>query len=588
MSLFDLWQALASETDAFVRAQLAYVFEPYKAAVSAILTADARHYSRLGAYDERAYERLTQLRTVYGEAAVLIEASAEAHPTVNELLAGIYDILQSRLREFDETAPQPDDANPVIAEKQGIIEKSLLYIQRQMDDQANHSTLPPDAQAALRGAFLLGEGAEAALRNHLAATAFDTLYVHYQDSLRFCLLGLDDLHARKTAQLYMELIVREWEVLHDLICVQANALEAALTEDTNPREGDTPERVLRLLREAYQQIGPLAKELQQLANAGTPRTEPEPNCRDLAAFTRALAQVALPPITAAMPDTTPFFDALTEETDARFGARRITFLKAAYQLQRRVGDEILLAEEASAVFKDVYDGLLGSEMNDDAPTEEKQIIAGITETMEIKISSLKDSIADFNGESASLLQAFAKEKTDVTDEIKAAAYPVVRAAWLAAPPATPNEVLHFFVQCEAGDAFAPSRDEYEKHVTRYTEKMAKAALRFRREILLYEVATYEEILTHSVSRLHKSDNVQVKSMAARLEYAYAALEVLLRKNNITPIRPDPHEPFNGKEHEVLVAEKHEGFEKGEIIKRVGSGYRCGELVLLRANVIAAK
>jgi len=62
----------------------------------------------------------------------------------------------------------------------------------------------------------------------------------------------------------------------------------------------------------------------------------------------------------------------------------------------------------------------------------------------------------------------------------------------------------------------------------------------------------------------------------------------LRKNNITPIRPNPQEIFNGKEHEVLVAEKQEGFNKGEIIKLVGSGYRYKDVVLMRANVIAAR
>jgi molecular chaperone GrpE (heat shock protein) len=88
--------------------------------------------------------------------------------------------------------------------------------------------------------------------------------------------------------------------------------------------------------------------------------------------------------------------------------------------------------------------------------------------------------------------------------------------------------------------------------------------------------------------LWESENPLVQATAARLEGTYAALEVLLRKNNVTPIRPMPHDPFNGREHEVLVAEKQEGFEKGEVIKRLGSGYRYKDIVLVRANVIAAK
>jgi molecular chaperone GrpE (heat shock protein) len=100
--------------------------------------------------------------------------------------------------------------------------------------------------------------------------------------------------------------------------------------------------------------------------------------------------------------------------------------------------------------------------------------------------------------------------------------------------------------------------------------------------------TFEEILTHSVSRLKESANEAVTRIAARLRDTYGALEVLLRKNNITPIRPAPRDIFNGKEHEVLVAEKQDGFAKGEIIKLLGSGYRYNGQVLMRANVIAAR
>jgi len=46
--------------------------------------------------------------------------------------------------------------------------------------------------------------------------------------------------------------------------------------------------------------------------------------------------------------------------------------------------------------------------------------------------------------------------------------------------------------------------------------------------------------------------------------------------------------FNGKEHEVLIAETSEGFAKGEIIKVINPGYKRGDFILTRANVIAAK
>jgi len=46
--------------------------------------------------------------------------------------------------------------------------------------------------------------------------------------------------------------------------------------------------------------------------------------------------------------------------------------------------------------------------------------------------------------------------------------------------------------------------------------------------------------------------------------------------------------FNPKEHEVLMAESNADFKKGEIVKVMNSGYRRKDLILLRANVIAAR
>jgi molecular chaperone GrpE (heat shock protein) len=80
----------------------------------------------------------------------------------------------------------------------------------------------------------------------------------------------------------------------------------------------------------------------------------------------------------------------------------------------------------------------------------------------------------------------------------------------------------------------------------------------------------------------------VKKAVERLDETLYTLEMLLKKNNIVPIKPQPHEQFNGREHEVLVAERMEGFGKGEIIKLLNSGYRYKDAIIMRANVIAAK
>ncbi|MCL2499571.1 MAG: nucleotide exchange factor GrpE [Defluviitaleaceae bacterium] len=569
MSLIHNWQQLAVKTDEALRGYIRRSFVLYARTVCEMLTEDAAFYSKTGGNDERAYDRLVRLTESYREAAGLIDApdvTASPNPHINELLTDIRDILTSRLRQFGDIADDAAAVNPAAEEKRTIIERALAYTTRQIEDQANQypDKTAPEKWAALRGAFLLGNEVQWLDEQTLRET-----YVHYQDGLRFCLLGLDDLHERKAARFHTEHIEREWETLEALMRVQVASLEAAVTGE------GTASRVSEIIREAYRQT-PLQM---------PPRAGQASPCRPYEEFVKVTppAESATQPDN--VPDTTAFFEALREETATLFGQQRITFLKAAYKMQRMIGVEILIAEEAAALFGTAYNALREQEI--ETVETERQIINGITETMEIKIESLRESIQNFNGEGASLLQSFAKEKNDVTDEIKEAAYLSIREAWLSNPP-TETDLPCFFARCQESESFAPYRADYEKHVNRYMDKMEKAAMRFKKEILLYEVCTYEEILTHSVSRLEETANDAVKAIAQRLHDTYAALEVLLRKNNITPIRPVPHDTFNGKEHEVLVAEKQEGFAKGEIIKLVGSGYRHNDRVLMRANVIAAR
>ncbi|MCL2190113.1 MAG: nucleotide exchange factor GrpE [Defluviitaleaceae bacterium] len=587
MSLFETWQVLSMAADKKMQAYVTALFDGAKNAACEMLAQDAARFSRLGENDERMFEQTVRLMGAYKEAAGIIEATVAPHPAVKDLLVGIGDVLSSRLKEYEDTLATEASPNPVADEKRGIIERAKVYTGRQIENMA--SKYPdedaPEQWANLRGAFLMGTNDwETEIKNEINGEKIQQeIYTHYQDGLRFCLLGLDDLHGRTAARAYTELIEREWEMLEAVIRVQVQAFEMAL--EAHPCQSAV--EVLDILREAYQQTGPLVEMLQRLPKDGRAS---QSVCRSFDEFSQALEKVELPEIDeneADKPlDAAPFLAALGEETANLFGQQRIEFLKAAYRLQRLVGDEILMAEEAAKLFVTAHTLLSPSPA--DATEIEAQIIKGVAETLEIKVESLKDSIIDFNGDSASLLQSFAKEKTDVTDEIKDAAFIAVRNAWFESPPADEAGVAIFFEQCRESESFAPYRVDYEKHVTQYSSKMEKAVARFKCDILLYEVGTYEEILNHSVSRLREAESPQVQMLAVNLHEVFNALEVLLKKNNIIPIRPAPHDVFNGKEHEVLVAEKQEGFNKGEIIKLVGSGYRNNDVVLVRANVIAAR
>jgi len=231
--------------------------------------------------------------------------------------------------------------------------------------------------------------------------------------------------------------------------------------------------------------------------------------------------------------------------------------------------------------------------------QNRQIISGIIETLDIKADSLHESLGLFLEDSESLLATFASDMPKLSEENLTEAASQLQDAWLENPPAqdawasslqskrpAPETLANFFAECISLGAFAAYSDKFAKHITNIRTKIEKASFRFKKETLLYEISTYEEILYHSVSRLRQSP--AASDFVSILDETFFELEAMITEYGITIIRPAPHDAFNGREHEVLMAEVQEGFAKGEIIKVMTSGYRHNDQVILRANVIAAR
>jgi len=155
-------------------------------------------------------------------------------------------------------------------------------------------------------------------------------------------------------------------------------------------------------------------------------------------------------------------------------------------------------------------------------------------------------------------------------------------------PNTPTQdnIDEFFANPRG--AITAYNDKLTKHIANNQAKLDKASLRYKKEALLYEISTFEEILYYSVSRLRESTLPHVAAAVQILDETIFVLEEHIRTRGITIIRPNPHEPFNGREHEVLTAEEQEGFAKGQIIKTMVSGYKQNDQVIIRANVVAAR
>jgi hypothetical protein len=399
------------------------------------------------------------------------------------------------------------------------------------------------------------------------------MYSFYRDGLKFCLTRLDDLHSRKTARFYTELIEREHEELGNIVKLQR------ASEPTEPTEQSiTVTSILDALHEAHQMTEPIIKNFQLLQNA--PPKKPERSFDD---FENEL-NITLEKVQPQPPERKRFFAALDAEVMILLDGIDVDYKRAAYSLQRLISEETLLAEEITGVFEKALEDL---NADIDAEATERDILSGIRETIEIKISALKESIQAFNRQSGEILKVFSAEKINSPEGERQQIITSTRAAWMDSPP-EPGGIPAFFEACQNGEIFAPCRERVKTQVENYTQKLEKHTLRFKKEVLLYEICTFEEILTHSVSRLRNSQNLRVSITAKLLDNTFRELEIILKKNNITVIRPATHENFNAKEHEVLIAEKQENFQKGQIIKVITAGYKIREQVVLRANVIAAR
>ncbi|MCL2707980.1 MAG: nucleotide exchange factor GrpE, partial [Defluviitaleaceae bacterium] len=291
-----------------------------------------------------------------------------------------------------------------------------------------------------------------------------------------------------------------------------------------------------------------------------------------------------------------FLSALETETEELYEQIRLAFAKAAYRFQRLVSVEAFLADDLSEIF----DYLLRDLPKSDAYPEgiERDILSGIIETLQIKTESIRDGVAAFHADGARLVgeftsglgeEAFDKNRGAGPDGGgRTPAFAAVLSLWAGRAPSEKDSVQPFFDECFRLETFEGYASKQDKRAAEYQSKIDKLVLQFKKETILYEVNTYEEIITYSVSRLRQLTDENTQKAVALFDGAVASLGMLLKKNNIRQINPSPHEPFNGREHEVLIAEKQEGFGKGEIIKVINSGYQYKDTILMRANVIAAK
>jgi len=543
-ALWQEWQVIqAQNLDALQKGAAEY-FVCIRQALWDKLALDVFSLARLRQKDENVYTHLIYLMDTYRD--VIHQFESHKDDPAPGLVAGLCDILSSRLRQFEDVAPS--HGNPITKEKQTILEKALLDIATKTE--AIKQRLSPNISGL----------------DSLKNAVNDDIQTLYTTKLTETLSSINDLHTRKLASYYTDLLEREWEVLGLIIQIQVKAIEALWgTEYAN-----TP---MSKLREAYQQTGPVISGFRKSMQAKTAVDDQSQS------IYFDINKVPTPLLDKT--DNELFLSALALESNCIFDNIKNDHMEQAKSLTLYTEDEIAFFEEIISTFE-ASDFWL-TNMPKTQIQQEKEIVSGIIETVRIKIESLKESIEQLKSNTGSVLADIESRLPQAPHD---AAFGLYEAWCLALLDY--DGMDDFFINVINEEPFFSYADKLSKELAATTAKLEKIILRFRKESFFYEISTYEEILYYSVSKLRESELSQVAAVVEILDETYIALETIIEEKGITVIRPEPHQPFVGKEHEVLTAEEQEGFLKGEIIKTMTSGYKEGDQVILRANVIAAR
>jgi len=592
--VFDKWAAVTAVVDRFAAAARRDFFRILKYRVAEKINTACGSNGTLASYDAEIYDSYMRILSAYREVASIYLGNGQpiASPSVKEIWEGICEVLMSRLSVISE---KDNFDNPVEAEKKEIVSRAILAAMEQVD------AIIKNVQVTNVGRGLIVDSSPenvqivcAEIAADLRARCISDLYGTYISAVRLALTNLNDLFGRQDVSYYNELLKEEHEILRQMVVVQAAALEeaardgAAMGDEVNLLDG-----ALNVLREAYQKESSEISRIERLF------------CEAAARNRENKGQIVMDVETeedfaASLMDIAPVF---SEKFNQNLAKAYVAFINLAEDLagmrldaysrdlaaqraddcKSAVAELANMSKEINLCFSgilDYYDEHAATLVDCDA----SDIIRGVAETISIKIESLNEAIEALEVDAQDTLESF----VEIECRLDAACFEKHIVDGLM-PYGKDERKGAKIVKVLVDSAISGDyRDKIERGLARKSSGTEKKLLAFKRDSLLFELSTFEEIMLYSVSRLRESASFCVLNYVAEIDKQFDKAGDILTKYGIEKIVPMAHEPFNSRENEVLMVEENDNFKKGEIIKTVNSGYRQGDMVIMRANVIAAK
>lgn len=627
--LFKKWSHAISSIDQYTTDNMDGLLKLFKSIISDNIYLKAMADSRLSMYDENIYECYDRLMDCYNGVVATYNSNPLAFSDVNikNIYDGLYDIIASRAKLFDERNVQKQTGisengkplNPIFLEKNGIVLENLKAFGRTFD--TIHYKFKIDRQRDIIFIFRnkLLESMEIAdgivvideICNEIKKDCTEGFFRVYTETVKNTIINLNDLENRKTVSYYFEALNQEHEILSNIIKVQAGALEKYILQGTE--EDQTVKvinEVLWRLREIYQHYGKETSDILLSHGASKHRnkdmnTTPAYSQEDFAeeVFSSVNGKSFIDPVV--FNDLKEKFimsmgllkEAFYKETKNIFEAvsQKSNTIKDYYEIKRVFSQAEAMADDMNSAFKYIHMYYNNNKEKLLNGTDNAEILKGVAETIEIKIESIAENKAAFSDEMERYISDVSGKKPEFdAEEINKNAgicYNNVLSGLTELGKDDRRGIL--LIKRELNSIYDSEtvllyNEKLERMRNQKIEEANKKAVRFIKDHLLFEMMTFEEVITYSVSRLREDSSVNVLEFAKVIDEQSDALANILKRNGILSIYPQPHDIFNGKEHEVLMAEKNEDYKKGEIIKVMNGGYRYGDMVIIRANVIAAK
>ncbi len=569
--------------------------------------------SKLSKYDEKIFEYFHHLMWYYYKTINLYEQNKDSitNTVIKDIMNGICTILSAQLNQFEENQQNEyiymyriTTKNPIRLEKDEIITEAKNQVLKTISS-VNDEFI--ESQTEFCYSFVLPNVLNSEdnhstyinlLKDIYKAIIDNTIDLLYQAYCKITSDSIDKLNNfqfRKAANFYYESINQEKENLESIMKFQINALE----DELKKANIEIVNQILGTLVEAYQHLG---KEIEALA---TYFKKIENVTKEIKLLTRKefedyilsegfknindLSSREFPSDIKILNDNINEakelfkhnLNNIVEEIILCFNQKN----DIKSELNNFIENKRIMIDEFLNCFIDIknyYDKNKDSLF--DNPYSE--ILKGIYETIEIKIDSLKENtdifletISNISNNSNFNLSQQAKQKIQA-DTLKQVYYNQY--------DSFDGLIESIYNTVNSHELLLKYMDNVNKQKNLKLNQVNKSYLNFLKGNLLFELTTYEEILNYSVSRLRQSDINIVNDFVNFIDSISSKIEQLLSKYNIETIKPKPYDLFDGKSHEILMAEKNKDFEKGQIIKLMNTGYKYNNVVIVRANVIAAK